>query len=140
MNYRLKDYVYLVWTYLKETSSILVFFLIGCKNKTEAKTDQKSLTVLPMYVIERDVPGAGKMTPLQLKDLSQKSCDVLRQMGADIEWDHSYVTEDKLYCVYWAKDTSLIRMHANLGGFPANRITLAGTIISPKTAEMEIRE
>jgi hypothetical protein len=64
----------------------------------------------------------------------------LRGLGSDIEWDHSYVAEDKLYCVYRAKDSSLIRLHAKLGGFPANKITYAGTIISPRTAEMEIKE
>ncbi len=80
------------------------------------------------------------MTQQDLKDISQKSCDVLRELGADIQWDHSYVTQDKLYCVYRAKDSSLIRMHAKLGGFPANRISIAGTIISPKTAEIEIKE
>lgn len=119
---------------------VLLLFISGCKNDKEEKPEQESLSALPMYVIEREVPGIGKMTPQQLKDLSQKSCDVLREMGHDIEWDHSYVTEDKLYCVYRAKDTSLIRKHANMGGFPANKIAYAGTIITPKTAEMEIKE
>src|SRR5687768_4534387 len=104
---------------------VLLLLFSGCKNEKEAKTEQQSLSALPMYVIEREVPGIGKMTPQQLKDLSQKSCDVLREMGHDIEWDHSYVTEDKLYCVYRAKDTSLIRKHANMGGFPANKIAYA---------------
>lgn len=113
----------------------------GCKENDKPKPVQAStLSVMPMFVIEREVPGAGKMDQQQLKDLSQKSCDILRQMGSDIEWDHSYVTEDKIYCVYRAKDSSLIRKHALLGHFPANKITIAGTIISPKTAEMEIKE
>ena len=119
----------------------LILIATGCKEKDKTKTVQAaSLSVMPMFVIERDVPGAGKMDQQQLKDLSQKSCDILRQMGSDIEWDHSYVTEDKIYCVYRAKDSSLIRKHALMGHFPANKITLAGTIISPKTAEMEIKE
>jgi len=119
----------------------LILIATGCKEKDQTKTVQAaSLSVMPMFVIERDVPGAGKMDQQQLKDLSQKSCDILRQMGSDIEWDHSYVTEDKIYCVYRAKDSSLIRKHALMGHFPANKITLAGTIISPKTAEMEIKE
>ena len=98
------------------------------------------VSVMPMYVIEREIPGAGKLTQLQLKEISQKSCDVLKMLGTDIEWDHSYVAEDKIYCVYRAKDTSLIRKHAELGGFPANKITYAGTIISPRTAQMETKE
>jgi hypothetical protein len=118
----------------------LLLSVVACKNKSTAKPEEKQLSVMPMYVIEREVPGAGKMTQQQLKELSQKSCEVLRQMGSDIEWDHSYVTEDKLYCVYRAKDSSLIKMHAKLGNFPANKITLAGTIITPKTAQMESKE
>ncbi|HEX7902644.1 MAG TPA: DUF4242 domain-containing protein [Chitinophagaceae bacterium] len=121
--------------------TIVVLIATACKEKEKAKTVQAStLSVMPMFVIEREVPGAGKMDQQQLKELSQKSCDILRQMGSDIEWDHSYVTEDKIYCVYRAKDSSLIRKHALMGHFPANKITLAGTIISPKTAEMEIKE
>ena len=121
--------------------AIGLFSAFGCKGKHQETTaENKSMSVMPMYVIEREVPGVGKMNQQQLKDLSQKSCDVLREMGADIEWDHSYVTEDKLYCVYRAKDSSLIKMHAQLGNFPANKITYAGTIISPKTADMEIKE
>ena len=131
-----KQFIYL----LPGICLLATFIIIGCKSKTEPQTAQKGLSVYPMYVIEREVPGAGKLTQQQLKDLSQKSCDVLREIGADIEWDHSYVTEDKLYCVYRAKDTSLIRLHAKLGGFPANKITLAGTIISPQTAAMEVKE
>ena len=119
---------------------VVLLSLTGCKSKSETKIAQKELSVMPMYVIERDVPGAGKMSQQQLKDLSQKSCDILRELGSDIEWDHSYVTEDKIYCVYRAKDSSLIRLHAKLGNFPANKITLAGNIISPKTAEMESKE
>jgi hypothetical protein len=121
---------------------IVTLLCISCKDKGASKTteNQQALSVMPMYVIERDVPGAGKLTQQQLKELSQKSCDVLRELGADIMWDHSYVAEDKLYCVYRAKDTSLIRLHAKLGNFPANKITLAGTIISPETATLEIKE
>lgn len=121
---------------------LVVFVIAACNNKSKSdtKTAQATTSAMPMYVIERDVPGAGKMTPQQLKELSQKSCEVLRGLGSDIEWDHSYVAEDKLYCVYRAKDSSLIRLHAKLGGFPANKITYAGTIISPRTAEMEIKE
>ena len=121
----------------------MVLVTFSCKSKSS--TDNKmakanDVSVMPMYVIEREIPGAGKLTQLQLKEISQKSCDVLKMLGTDIEWDHSYVAEDKIYCVYRAKDTSLIRKHAELGGFPANKITYAGTIISPRTAQMETKE
>lgn len=119
---------------------ILVAFACKGKSTSDKTTDANELSAMPMYVIEREIPGAGKLTQLQLKEISQKSCDVLKSMGADIEWDHSYVAEDKIYCVYRAKDTSLIRKHAELGGFPANKITYAGTIISPRTAQMEVKE
>jgi hypothetical protein len=130
LSYRILPFLSIAW----------ILSLTACADKKEQTKGTESLAVMPMYVIERDVPGAGKMTQQQLKELSQKSCDVLRELGSDIEWDHSYVTEDKLYCVYRAKDSSLIRRHAELGGFPANKITLAGNIITPKTAEMESRE
>ena len=120
--------------------AIMLLVATACKEKDKPKAQASTLSVMPMFVIEREVPGAGKMDQQQLKELSQKSCDILRQLGSDIEWDHSYVTEDKIYCVYRAKDSSLIRKHALMGHFPANKITLAGTIISPKTAEMEVKE
>ncbi len=89
---------------------------------------------MPKYVIEREIPGAGKMTPEQLKAVSQTSCGVLRQLGPEIQWDHSYVTDDKIYCVYIAPDEKLIREHATKGGFPANKISEVRTIIDPTTA------
>jgi hypothetical protein len=90
---------------------------------------------MPKFVIERDIPGAGKLSPAELKSVSQKSCGVLSSLGPSVQWVHSYVTEDKLYCVYNAKDESLVRRHAELGGFPANRIARVMTIIDPTTAE-----
>jgi len=90
---------------------------------------------MPKFVIERDIPGAGKLTPGELKSVSQKSCGVLSSLGPSVQWVHSYVTEDKLYCVYNAKDESLVRRHAELGGFPANRISRVMTVIDPTTAE-----
>ncbi|MDE3184247.1 MAG: DUF4242 domain-containing protein [Bacteroidota bacterium] len=87
------------------------------------------------YLIERDIPGAGKFTPEQLKAISQKSCSVLKEMGPDIEWIQSYVTGDKIFCVYKAENEDLIREHAKKGGFPANKITEVVTGISPATAE-----
>jgi hypothetical protein len=88
-----------------------------------------------MYVIERDMPGLGKLTPAELKAASQKSCSVLQHLGPKITWLHSYVTGDKLYCVYLAPDEEMVREHAKQGGFPANAVSKVTTIISPKTAE-----
>jgi Protein of unknown function (DUF4242) len=87
------------------------------------------------FVIERDIPGAGKLTPGELKNVSQKSLGVLCSLGPSIQWMQSYVTEDKIYCVYYAKDESLVRRHAELGGFPANRIARVMTVIDPTTAD-----
>lgn len=88
-----------------------------------------------MYVIEREIPGAGKLTSEQLKGISQTSCSVLKELGSDIEWQHSYVTGDKVYCVYTAPNNELVYEHAQRGGFPANSVEQVYTIISPKTAE-----
>ena len=90
---------------------------------------------MPKFVIEREIPGAGKLTPAELKSISQKSCGVLSSLGPSVQWVHSYVTDDKIYCVYNAKDESLIRRHAELGGFPANRISRIMTVIDPTSAE-----
>jgi len=87
------------------------------------------------YVIERNIPGAGDLTPAQLKGISQTSCTVLKEMGPKIEWQHSYVTGDKVYCVYKAENKELIEEHAKKGGFPANSINEVATTISPATAE-----
>jgi cell division inhibitor SulA len=89
---------------------------------------------MPKYIIERDVPGAGKLSADELRGLSQRSCAVLRDLGPSIQWLESYVTDDKLYCVYIAPSESLIREHAKAGGFPANRISQVRTIIDPTTA------
>ncbi len=90
---------------------------------------------MPKFVIEREIPGAGKMTPEQLQAASQKSCSVLNKLGPQIQWLHSYVTDDKLYCVYIAPNADLVREHARQGGFPANRISQVKTLIDPTTAE-----
>ncbi|HZL46498.1 MAG TPA: DUF4242 domain-containing protein [Opitutaceae bacterium] len=88
-----------------------------------------------MYVIERVIPGAGKMSAEELKGIAQKSCRVLSDLGPQIKWLHSYVTGDKIYCVYLAPNEEMVREHAKLGGFPANAVSRVVTIISPKTAE-----
>ena len=90
---------------------------------------------MPKYVIERDLPGAGKLTPDQLRGVSQKSCDVLNKLGPEIQWIHSYVTADKIYCIYHAPSEAMIRERAKQGGFPANKISEVATIIEPTTAE-----
>jgi len=90
---------------------------------------------MPKYVIERDLPGAGKLTSDQLRGVSEKSCDVLNKLGPEIQWIHSYVTADKIYCIYRAPNEAMIREHAKQGGFPANKISEVSTIIEPTTAE-----
>lgn len=90
---------------------------------------------MPRYVIERDIPGADKLSPQELQGISQKSRGVLESLGPQIQWDHSYVTGDKIYCVYIAPNEDLVREHANKGGFPANRISEVVSIIDPVTAE-----
>ena len=90
---------------------------------------------MPKYVIERELPGAGQLTPQQLQAVSQTSCGVLRKLGPEIQWVQSYVTQDKIYCVYIAPNEALIREHATQGGFPANRISEISSIIDPTTAE-----
>ncbi|MBK6989975.1 MAG: DUF4242 domain-containing protein [Bacteroidetes bacterium] len=90
---------------------------------------------MPKYVIEREIPGAGKLTPEQLKGISQTSCGVLNKMGSQIQWVHSYVTTDKIYCIYNAPNEEMVREHAKQGGFPANSVSKVSTIIDPTTAE-----
>lgn len=90
---------------------------------------------MPKFVIERDIPGAGKMNPSELKAISRKSCGVLSSLGPSIQWIQSYVTGDKIYCIYYATDESLIRRHAELGGFPANKISAVTGVIDPSTSE-----
>jgi hypothetical protein len=91
---------------------------------------------MPKYVIERDLPGAGKLSPQELHAISQKSCGVLDTLGTQIQWVHSYVTNDKIYCIYRASNEALIREHAKMGGFPANRISEVRAMIDPTTAEV----
>ena len=90
---------------------------------------------MPKYLIERDIPGAGQLSPADLQGISQKSCGVLRGMGSGIQWQESYVTADKVYCVYIADSEELIREHAAQGGFPANRIAEIKTVIDPTTGD-----
>jgi hypothetical protein len=90
---------------------------------------------MPKYIIERDIPGAGGLTPADLKGISQKSCGVLRELSPRVQWVQSFVTGDKVYCVYLAANEEAIREHAKKGGFPANRISKVVAVIDPATAE-----
>jgi hypothetical protein len=90
---------------------------------------------MPKFVIEREIPGAGKLSAAELQTISQKSCGVLNSMGPQIQWVHSYVTGDKIYCIYNAPNEETIRRHAKEGGFPANSIARVSAIIDPTTAE-----
>ena len=90
---------------------------------------------MPKYVIEREIPGAGSLSPQDLQGISQKSCTVLQNLGPQIQWVESYVTADKIYCVYIAPSEDMIRAHAQQGGFPANRISEIKSVIDPTTAE-----
>jgi Protein of unknown function (DUF4242) len=90
---------------------------------------------VPKYVIEREIPDAGKLNPQELQAISQKSCSVLRNLGPEIQWLESYVTNDKIYCIYIAPNEQMIREHARQGGFPANRISAVRSVIGPTTAE-----
>lgn len=90
---------------------------------------------MPKYIIEREIPGAGSLTPQDLQGISQKSCGILSDMGSKIQWIESYVTDEKVYCVYIAPDEATVREHAEKGGFPANRVSEIKTMIDPTTAE-----
>ncbi|HLK31183.1 MAG TPA: DUF4242 domain-containing protein [Puia sp.] len=119
---------------------IAIALLTGFASIAQTKTATNNssttkTTTMKTYLIERDIPDAGKLTPEQLKAISQKSCSVLRDMGPQIEWIQSYVTGDKIFCVYKAENAELIREHAKKGGFPANVITEISTTISPATAK-----
>jgi hypothetical protein len=90
---------------------------------------------MPKFVIEREIPGAGQLSPEQLQGISQKSCGVLQGMGPQIQWVESFVTADKIYCVYIAPSEEMVREHARQGGFPANRVSAVTAVIGPTTAE-----
>ena len=117
---------------------IAIMLFTGCASfgQTTAVTNipKKNSTEMKTYLIERDIPGAGKLTAEQLKAISQTSCTVLKEMGPKIQWIQSYVTGDKIYCVYKAENEELIREHAKKGGFPANFIMEISSVISPATA------
>ncbi len=90
---------------------------------------------MPKYLIEREIPGAGKLSPQDLHAISQKSCGVIMKLGPQIQWIESYVTDDKVYCLYIAPNAEMVKEHARQGGFPANRVSEVKTMIDPTTAE-----
>ncbi|MGB5692532.1 MAG: DUF4242 domain-containing protein, partial [Flavobacteriaceae bacterium] len=100
-----------------------------------AKEKLTSKTELKTYLIEREIPDAGILSPEEIRGISQKSCSVIKDMGPQIQWIHSYVTDDKVYCIYKAENEALIREHAEKGGFPVNYVTELATVIGPKTAQ-----
>ena len=116
---------------------VSMFFTAFAFAQTTSQT--KNDTTMKTYVIERDIPGAGNLTPEQLKTISQTSCTVLKEMGPVILWDHSYVTGDKVFCVYKAENEDLIREHAKKGGFPVTAIYEVKDVISPATATAAIQ-
>lgn len=119
------------------TLVISIMLFIGTATMAQKATNNlktAKTTEMKTYLIEREIPGAGKLTADQLKGISQKSCGVLKEMGPQIEWLQSYVTGNKIYCIYKAENEELIREHAKKGGFPANNIVEVPNIISPATA------
>ena len=121
-----------------KTLSIIFILAVFTTTQMKAQQSEKSESMnndLKTYVIEREIPGAGQLTPEELKNISQASCSVLSEMGPSIEWQHSYVTGDKVYCVYKAENKELVEEHARKGGFPANVISEVATTISPATAK-----
>lgn len=116
--------------------AILVFASFTTMAQTSKKSISKTSneTKMKTYVIEREIPNAGNLTQEELKGISQKSCGVLKEMGPKIQWVHSYVTGNKIYCIYKAENEDLIREHAKKGGFPCNKVSEVANIISPATA------
>ena len=107
------------------------------KNKTEKSMEKNNMST---YVIEREIPEAGKLSAVDLQGISKTSCSVLTELGPDIEWIHSYVTDNKIFCVYRAENEEILRTHAAKGGFPINKINKLSTVISPATATAPLAE
>ena len=102
--------------------------------------NEKSMKTMNTYVIEREIPNAGNLTAADLRGIAQKSCSVLKELGPDIEWVQSYVTDNKIFCIYKAENEAIIRTHAMKGGFPINSVHLLSTVISPATATAALAE
>jgi len=115
----------------------MAIFRVLAQNLSSPDGTEAALTggQTPKYVIERDIPSIGDVTPEQIIAISQKSCSVFNQLGPQIQWLHSYVTQDKIYCVYIAPNEAMVREHARQGGFPANRVSEVKHVIDPTSAE-----
>ena len=127
------------------TLLIVILMMIGSTavfaQTASAKTENKKTMEtkkMNTYVIEREIPNAGKLTAPELKGISQTSCTVLQELGPDIEWVHSYVVENKIFCIYRAENEEILREHAKKGGFPINKINLVSNVISPATATASV--
>jgi hypothetical protein len=120
---------------IRQLALALVLALFGPSLQQPALAQSQGGEAMQKYVIERDLPGAGKLSPSELQAISKKSREVLRGMGTKIQWVQSYVTDDKIYCVYLAENEADIRAHAKAGGFPANRISRIKTMIDPTSAD-----
>ena len=123
-----------------KTFKLVLVLIVFNLNYSQAQQKENQTTIknndtMKTFVIERIIPGVGELTAEQLKGISQTSCSVLKEMGPKTEWQHSYVTGNKVYCVYKAENKELIEEHAKKGGFPANSISEVATLISPATAE-----
>jgi len=124
-------------------SLILMFGSLTAYTQTASvsKTkNAKSMKTMNTYVIEREIPNAGNLTATDLQGIAQKSCSVLKELGPDIEWVQSYVTDNKIFCIYKAENEDILRTHAMKGGFPINSIHLLSTVISPATATAALAE
>lgn len=126
-----------VITFVSSCIVFLVFSATVCAQADGAKNSSANATdtLLMTFVIERDIPGAGKFTPSDLKSASQQSCTVIKELGPGIQWIHSYVTGNKIYCIYKAKNETILLDHAKKSGFPANKISEVTAIIDPLTAQ-----
>lgn len=126
-------------TIINQCTLLAILLCLGSASMAQKATADNSKTTnateMKTYLIEREIPDAGKLTPEQLKAISQKSCSVLKEMGPRIQWVQSYVTGNKIYCIYKAENAELIKEHAKKGGFPANSIVEVPSIISPATAQ-----
>ena len=127
-------------TTVKIVSLIVTMFVtsagIAQTPAVTTSTTSKESTTMKTYVIEREIPAAGQLTGVDLKSISQKSCAVIKELGPGIEWIQSYVTENKIYCIYRAENEEVLRVHAAKGGFPINSVSVLSTMISPATAEL----
>jgi uncharacterized FlgJ-related protein len=129
--------IFVVLVMLMISSAAIAQTAATSKNKKQKSMKSKNMNT---YVIERQIPDAGKLNAEQLQGISQKSCSVITELGPDIEWVHSYVTDNKIFCIYKAENEQILRTHAEKGGFPINSINKVSTVISPATATAKLAD